>query len=121
MFKAIALLFTLSTAHALSLRCPSSRLFMGAAMVNLEQFLTVTESRILTNYQAMFQEAPASATAAPTLLKRDRYVATNRFTVRSGKDAKFEQRWATRKSRLATLEGFKYFQLMRRVKVHNSP
>uniref|UniRef100_A0A7S2R1V0 ABM domain-containing protein n=1 Tax=Eucampia antarctica TaxID=49252 RepID=A0A7S2R1V0_9STRA len=48
-------------------------------------------------------------------LKRDRYVATNRFAVRSGKECKFEQRWAKRKSRLATLDGFKYFHLMRRV------
>jgi heme-degrading monooxygenase HmoA len=49
------------------------------------------------------------------LLKRDRYVATNRFSVRSGQAAKFEKRWATRKSRLATLPGFQYFHLMRRV------
>lgn len=54
-----------------------------------------------------------------SLIKRDRYVATNRFTIRKGKEAKFEQRWATRKSRLATLEGFKYFHLMRRVKLSN--
>jgi hypothetical protein len=27
------------------------------------------------------------------LLKRDRYVATNRFTVRQGRAAKFEKRW----------------------------
>jgi heme-degrading monooxygenase HmoA len=53
------------------------------------------------------------------LLKRDRYVATNRFAVRKGKAAKFEQRWATRKSRLAELQGFKYFQLMRRVTLNN--
>ncbi|KAG7343692.1 monooxygenase [Nitzschia inconspicua] len=53
------------------------------------------------------------------LLKRDRYVATNRFAVRSGKEAKFEQRWATRKSRLAELDGFKYFHLMRRVKLQD--
>ena len=49
------------------------------------------------------------------LLKRDRYVATNRFAVRKGQQAKFEKRWATRKSRLATLPGFQYFHLMRRV------
>jgi len=45
------------------------------------------------------------------LLKRDRYVATNRFAVRQGKGAKFEARWANRKSRLSELEGFKYFHL----------
>ncbi|GMI10075.1 hypothetical protein TrVE_jg4407 [Triparma verrucosa] len=47
----------------------------------------------------------------------DRYYATNRFTVRTNKGAKFEQRWAKRKSKLATLPGFKYFNLMRRVKM----
>lgn len=60
-----------------------------------------------------------STTASPTernLMKRDRYVATNRFAVRKDKAAKFEQRWATRSSRLAQLEGFRYFHLMRRVR-----
>ncbi|CAJ1950166.1 unnamed protein product [Cylindrotheca closterium] len=52
------------------------------------------------------------------LLKRDRYVATNRFAVRQGKAAKFEKRWATRKSKLASLQGFKYFHLMRRVTIN---
>ena len=55
-----------------------------------------------------------------SLLKRDRYVATNRFAVRDGKEAKFEKRWATRKSRLATLQGFKYFHLMRRVTLNEN-
>jgi heme-degrading monooxygenase HmoA len=54
------------------------------------------------------------------LLKRDRYVATNRFAVRNGQQAKFEKRWATRKSRLATLPGFQYFHLMRRVTLNVS-
>jgi heme-degrading monooxygenase HmoA len=49
------------------------------------------------------------------LLKRDRYIATNRFAVRKDQQAKFEQRWVNRKSKLATLEGFRYFHLMRRV------
>ncbi len=39
------------------------------------------------------------------------------FTVRPGSSAKFEKRWADRSSRLASLEGFKYFHLMRRVGV----
>ena len=52
-------------------------------------------------------------------LERDRYVATNRFEVRKGRAAKFEKRWADRSSRLATLDGFKYFQLMRRVSLDN--
>ena len=49
------------------------------------------------------------------LRKRDRYVATNRFAVRRDQQAKFEKRWATRKSKLAVLDGFRYFHLMRRV------
>ena len=53
------------------------------------------------------------------LITRDRYIATNRFAVRKDKQGKFEKRWATRKSRLATLEGFKYFHLMRRVKLED--
>jgi heme-degrading monooxygenase HmoA len=69
----------------------------------------------------------AAATESETIsvtdkgvLKRDRYVATNRFAVRKGQAAKFEKRWATRKSRLATLDGFRYFHLMRRVKLPQS-
>ena len=53
------------------------------------------------------------------VLKRDRYVATNRFAVRKNKGAKFEARWANRKSRLSQLQGFKYFHLMRRVKFND--
>jgi len=51
-------------------------------------------------------------------LKRDRYIASNRFTVRKNKGPKFEARWANRKSSLAELQGFKYFHLMRRVTIN---
>jgi heme-degrading monooxygenase HmoA len=61
------------------------------------------------------RQAQTLETTENGLLKRDRYVATNRFAVRKGQNAKFEKRWATRKSRLSTLPGFKYFHLMRRV------
>jgi heme-degrading monooxygenase HmoA len=64
-------------------------------------------------------EDSAGAVTTKGLLKRDGYVATNRFAVRAGQAAKFERRWATRKSRLATLEGFRYFMLMRRVKIQD--
>lgn len=57
----------------------------------------------------------ATEVAAPGLLTRDRYVACNQFSVRPGSEAKFEARWANRKSRLAELDGFRYFNLMRRV------
>ena len=48
-------------------------------------------------------------------LDRARYVASNRFRVQEGKGAAFEKRWAERPSRLAKLDGFRYFTLMRRV------
>jgi len=60
-------------------------------------------------------EEVATETNKEELLSRDRYIATNRFTVRPGREAKFEKRWADRSSRLASLDGFKYFHLMRRV------
>ena len=47
-------------------------------------------------------------------------VASNRFKTRGGKAAaKFEARWANRKSRLAELEGFRYFSLFREVPVED--
>ncbi|KAJ8600204.1 hypothetical protein CTAYLR_002009 [Chrysophaeum taylorii] len=57
----------------------------------------------------MPEAAPAS------LLPAERYIASNRFETRSGAAAKFEARWANRKSRLATLPGFRYFTLLRQV------
>ena len=60
-------------------------------------------------------EGAAPAAAAPATIPVDRYVAMNRFSLRDGKAAAFEKRWATRKSRLSELPGFRYFQLMRRV------
>jgi heme-degrading monooxygenase HmoA len=66
----------------------------------------------------MSTAAEAAETTNKGLLKRDHYIATNRFAVRKGQQAKFEKRWATRKSRLATLQGFKYFHLMRRVNLN---
>jgi len=49
------------------------------------------------------------------LLPGERYIAMNRFQVRDGADAQFETRWATRKSSLIELEGFRWFGLLRRV------
>lgn len=71
--------------------------------------------------QSTVDATETSATSQDDLekLKRDRYVATNRFSVRRGREAKFEKRWATRKSRLASLDGFRYFHLMRRVKLND--
>ena len=54
-------------------------------------------------------------TVSDDQLKRERYVASNRFRVQEGKGPAFEKRWAERPSRLAKLPGFRYFTLMRRV------
>jgi heme-degrading monooxygenase HmoA len=48
-------------------------------------------------------------------LPAERYIATNRFNVRPNNGPKFEKRWAERKSRLAELNGFRFFTLLRRV------
>ena len=67
---------------------------------------------------ATLEQPPASTTK--DLLPRERYVASNRFKTRGGKAAaKFEARWANRKSRLAELEGFRYFSLFREVPVED--
>lgn len=64
---------------------------------------------------ATLDEVP---TTSKDLLPRERYVASNRFKTRGGKAAaKFEKRWANRKSSLAELEGFRYFSLFRQVPV----
>jgi len=72
-----------------------------------------------TSAQVADDDVQETETTERGLLKRDRYVATNRFAVRQGKAAKFEKRWATRKSKLATLDGFRYFHLMRRVQLND--
>lgn len=54
------------------------------------------------------------ATAAPPLVA-ERYIATNRFRVKEGREAAFEKRWADRKSKLGLLDGFRFFCMMRRV------
>ena len=72
---------------------------------------TVVPSRMMA-ITMHFEEAGSGSSAG--LLERTRYIATNRFNVRPGKDAQFEKRWATRKSRLAKLDGFRFFSLLRK-------
>eukprot|EP00607_Mallomonas_marina_P000175 CAMPEP_0182428012 /NCGR_PEP_ID=MMETSP1167-20130531/20954_1 /TAXON_ID=2988 /ORGANISM="Mallomonas Sp, Strain CCMP3275" /LENGTH=286 /DNA_ID=CAMNT_0024610637 /DNA_START=214 /DNA_END=1074 /DNA_ORIENTATION=+ len=52
-------------------------------------------------------------------LTGERYIAMNRFKVRDGAGPKFEKRWADRTSRLASLPGFRFFTLLRRVEDFN--
>ena len=48
------------------------------------------------------------------LLEAENFVAANRFTVREGAEAAFEERWAKRDSGLSKLPGFKSFTMLRR-------
>ena len=77
------------------------------------------DTAVGANSDSFLQDDDETELTSKGLLKRDRYVATNRFAVRPGKEAKFEKRWATRKSRLASLDGFRYFHLMRRVTLND--
>jgi len=81
--------------------------------INFVNYATVESS--LQVASSDISDISTESESAEKLLQRDRYIATNRFTVRPGKGAKFEKRWATRKSRLSSLDGFRYFHLMRRV------
>jgi heme-degrading monooxygenase HmoA len=64
----------------------------------------------------MFSEAVISTQKlSSSSIPASRYIASNRFNVREGAGPKFEKRWAERKSRLATLPGFRFFTLLRRV------
>lgn len=92
-----------------------------AALTSTQGFsFQAPQVRILDSASQLFNAATDSDAPVTDkgLLQRDRYVATNRFSVRQGKAAKFEKRWATRKSKLASLQGFKYFHLMRRVTIN---
>mmetsp|Transcript_20085 Transcript_20085/g.46801 ORF Transcript_20085/g.46801 Transcript_20085/m.46801 type:complete len:345 (+) Transcript_20085:51-1085(+) len=60
-------------------------------------------------------EAAVAADSEEALMEGQRYIAMNRFKVRYGAEATFETRWATRKSSLLTLAGFRWFGLFRRV------
>ena len=69
----------------------------------------------------LFQESLIGNTAlSADALKPERYIASNRFKVRKNAGPKFEKRWADRKSRLADLEGFRFFTLLKRVEEDGS-
>lgn len=83
---------------------------------------TLPKSSIVGNFKSHrditmhFEESVVGNTMLSVdSLKAERYLASNRFKVRQGAMAKFEKRWADRKSRLANLEGFRFFTLFRRV------
>ena len=57
----------------------------------------------------------ADASISKSVVAAERFVVQNQFRVKKGREAAFEKRWADRESRLGTLEGFRYFCIMRRV------
>lgn len=94
---------------------PLTECFSFAPLRFQNDRMVMRKSPVATRMSTVAIETTEVSDVNQAAMKRDRYVATNRFAVRKGQQAKFEKRWATRKSRLATLPGFKYFHLMRRV------
>ena len=90
---------------------------LSTAASSCIQFNSV--SSLFASVKTEEEEGTATTKTGKGLFKRDRYIVTNRFSVRQDQQAKVEKRWATRKSRLAELEGFQYFHLMRRVTLND--
>jgi len=83
-------------------------LFFGVAAA-----LRAPTSRVVPRATTTVEAAEAATSG---VLPAERYIASNRFETRNDEAAaKFEARWATRKSRLADLDGFRYFTLLRQV------
>lgn len=93
--------------------------FLLVSLWSLSQAFTVPQHfvRVASQLASTTETENTDLASSKGLLKRDRYIATNRFAVRQGQAAKFEKRWASRQSRLAELPGFRYFHLMRRVRL----
>ena len=116
-FSLVSLSFALLASHGAAFFAP----------IPVARPLSLTTALPMSTTSTTEDEAKEAAAAvddeteltAAGLMKRDRYIATNRFSVRRNQEAKFEKRWATRKSKLAILDGFRYFQLMRRVKLND--
>ena len=92
---------------------------LGVAYLTLAHALVVVTSggqpRASTRITMSVASSPAATPSSGGQLTAQRYVATNRFRVKSGREAAFEKRWADRKSRLGLLDGFRFFCMMRRV------
>ena len=78
-------------------------------------------ARVLTRANADIMSEVGTAVLTDGQLQAERYVASNRFRLQGGKGPTFEKRWAERKSRLANLDGFRFFTLMRRVEGMGGP
>ena len=82
---------------------------------------TVARVPAVTRANADIMSEVGTAVLTDGQLQGERYVASNRFRLQAGKGPTFEKRWAERKSRLANLDGFRFFTLMRRVEGMGGP
>jgi heme-degrading monooxygenase HmoA len=129
-FTIATLLLAIGLCESFVLKTPTTTLLsLTSSSFTTTTYTSIPTSTFTSTSTAIFSsttkttdedETTASSDDDDIFLKRDRYVVTNRLAVRAGKEAKFEKNWATRKSRLATLQGFKYFHLMRRVTLNDN-
>ena len=104
------------TTMTTTMRRPSEAWSRGdAATVATRRTRRTRGGGVTTRMSADIMDEVGTLVVGEGQLDRARYVASNRFRVQEGKGAAFEKRWAERPSRLAKLDGFRYFTLMRRV------
>ncbi|CAE7927690.1 ubiB [Symbiodinium sp. KB8] len=86
--------------------------------------LSTTTSRDSCRSKGLLQHVAVAASATTAadlqrqfdgLLQGERYIAMNRYRIREGGEAQFEQRWGSADSTIAGLDGFRWFCLLRRV------
>ena len=85
----------------------------GARVRSSSRPLRAARTRRAAAAEDVATATEASSPCSSSSSASSRYVASNRFSINPGAAAKFEARWATRKSRLAVLDGFRFFSLLR--------
>lgn len=89
-------------------------------------FRTLAQWTLLVTTAHAFLRSPRSSVGSYELrsamvdaqvkaIPAERFVVQNQFKVKAGREAAFEKRWADRESRLGTLDGFRFFCMLRRV------
>ena len=87
----------------------------GCPVVGRRAHVARRVAPVVTRCNADIMSEVGSLRLTENQLQASRYVASNRFKLQKNKGPTFEKRWAERKSRLANLDGFRFFTLMRRV------
>jgi len=67
---------------------------------------TSSHEMVAANNESIDQQQ--TTTSDDTIVPTSRFIVQNRFRVKPGREPAFEKRWADRKSRLATLAGFRF-------------